>query len=114
MIEIEYVEPTLIDKIRLISEKYSKKHQWAKAIEEVHELLRELILTSEPSENLWLEMVDVAVMSIQIAMQHNAMDKLGIGMEYKVSRQLKRMLEEGLITTEEYEKYQSNTRHQFN
>ena len=107
MIEIEYAEPTLIDKIRLISRSIARNISGQKAIEEVHELLRELILTSGASENLWLEMVDVAVMSIQIAMQHNAMDKLGIGMEYKVSRQLKRMLEEGLITTEEYEKHQS-------
>ena len=87
MIEIINMEPTLLEKIRKISEHYSPEHQLKKAKEEVRELLAELeaaqIINGQivlPG-NTWSEVADVMIMCTQIAMQ----------IEYKVNRQLQRI-----------------------
>lgn len=97
MIEIIETEPTLLDKIRSISEYYSPEHQLKKAKEEVRELLAELeaaqIINGKlilPG-NTWSEVGDVNIMNIQLAMQHRKEDKVREQMEYKVDRQLKRI-----------------------
>lgn len=100
MIEILNTEPTLLDKIRQISEYYGQGHQLAKAYEEVNELAVELIMaiksngSVEFSDNAWSEVADVMIMCIQLAMQHGKEDKVREQMEYKVNRQLKRIEEE--------------------
>lgn len=114
MIEIEYIEPTTLDKIRLISEKYSKKHQWEKTIEEVEELLEELESASNPfgyedcvypGWNAWSETADVLIMLVQMIMQHKTANRVMREAEYKVNRQIERMREEGLLSVEEYARY---------
>ena len=86
MIEIIESEPTLLDKIRQISEYYSPEHQLKKAKEELRELLAELeaaqIINGElilPG-NTWSEDADAMIMCIQLAMQHkkekNVMDQM--------------------------------------
>ena len=97
MIEIINMEPTLLEKIRKISEHYSPEHQLKKAKEEVRELLAELeaaqIINGKlilPG-NTWSEVGDVNIMNIQLAMQHGKIDKVREQMEYKVNRQLRRI-----------------------
>lgn len=97
MIEIIETEPTLLEKIRKISEHYSPEHQLEKAKEELRELLEELeaaqIINGKlilPG-NTWSEVGDVNIMNIQLAMQHGKEDKVREQMEYKVDRQLKRI-----------------------
>ena len=97
MIEIIETEPTLLEKIRKISEHYSPKHQLEKAKEELRELLAELeaaqIINGEiilPG-NTWSEVGDVNIMNIQLAMQHEKEDKVLEQMRYKVDRQLRRI-----------------------
>lgn len=97
MIEIIETEPTLMEKIRSISEYYSQEHQLKKAKEELRELLAELeaaqIINGEivlPG-NTWSEVGDVNIMNIQLAMQHGKEDKVLEQMRYKVDRQLRRM-----------------------
>lgn len=97
MIEIINMEPTLLEKIRSISEYYSQEHQLKKAKEELRELLAELeaaqIINGEivlPG-NTWSEVGDVNIMNIQLAMQHGKIDKVREQMEYKVNRQLRRI-----------------------
>lgn len=97
MIEIIETDPTLLEKIRKISEYYSPEHQLKKAKEEVRELLAELeaaqIINGKlilPG-NTWSEVGDVNIMNIQLAMQHGKEDKVREQMEYKVNRQLKRI-----------------------
>lgn len=97
MIEIIETEPTLMEKIRSISEYYSPEHQLKKAKEELQELLAELeaaqIINGEivlPG-NTWSEVGDVNIMNIQLAMQHGKIDKVREQMEYKVNRQLRRI-----------------------
>lgn len=100
MIEIIEAEPTLLDKIRGISEYYSPEHQLKKAKEEVRELLAELeaaqIINGKiilPG-NTWSEVADVMIMCSQLAMQHRKEDIVREQMEYKVNRQLERMQKE--------------------
>lgn len=100
MIEIIEAEPTLLDKIRGISEYYSPEHQLKKAKEEVRELLAELeaaqIINGKiilPG-NTWSEVADVMIMCSQLAMQHGKEDIVREQMEYKVNRQLERMQKE--------------------
>ena len=97
MIEIIETEPTLLEKIRKISEHYSPEHQLKKAKEELRELLAELesaqIINGElilPG-NTWSEVGDVNIMNIQLAMQHEKEDKVLEQMRYKVDRQLRRI-----------------------
>lgn len=100
MIEIIETEPTLMEKIRSISEYYSQEHQLKKAKEELRELLAELeaaqIINGEivlPG-NTWSEVGDVNIMNIQLAMQHGKEDKVLEQMKYKVNRQLERIARE--------------------
>lgn len=100
MIEIIETEPTLMEKIRSISEHYSPEHQLKKAKEELRELLAELeaaqIINGElilPG-NTWSEVGDVNIMNIQLAMQHGKIDKVLEQMKYKVNRQLERIARE--------------------
>ena len=97
MIEIIKKEPTLLDKIRQISEYYSPEHQLKKAKEELRELLAELeeaqIINGRiilPG-NTWSENADAMIMEIQLAMQHKKEKNVMDQMEYKVNRQLKRI-----------------------
>lgn len=97
MIEIINMEPTLLEKIRKISEHYSPEHQLKKAKEELRELLAELeaaqIINGRiilPG-NTWSEDADAMIMCIQLAMQHGKEDKVLNQMEYKVNRQLRRI-----------------------
>ena len=98
MIEVKMV--TTEDKIREISEYYSKKNQWQKAIEEVQELLDELKKAGNPlsdedivclTGNTWSEFADVLVIMSQLAMQHGMTDKVHSEIGYKVNRQLGRI-----------------------
>lgn len=97
MIEIIETEPTLLDKIRSISEYYSPAHQAGKAQEELSELYNELEMTATINgrpiipENTWSEVADVMIMCIQLAMQHKKEKNVLDQMEYKVNRQLKRI-----------------------
>lgn len=97
MIEIIETEPTLMEKIRSISEYYSPEHQLKKAKEELVELMEELesalIINGQivlPG-NTWSEVADVMIMCTQIAMQHEKEDKVLEQMRYKVDRQLRRI-----------------------
>lgn len=100
MIEIINTEPTLLEKIRQISEHYSLEQQIEKAKEELRELFTELEATEIINgklvlpDNAWSEVADITIMNIQLAMQHNKEDKVRKQMEYKVNRQLRRMSEE--------------------
>lgn len=97
MIEIISTEPTLLDKIRQISEHYSKEHQLVKAYEEVNELAVELIMAIQSDgnvkfrDNSWSEVADVMIMCIQLTMQHGKEDKVREQLHYKVDRQLRRI-----------------------
>ena len=100
MIEIVETEPTLLDKIRSISEYYSPEHQLKKAKEELRELLAELeaaqIINGKiilPG-NTWSEVGDVNIMNIQLAMQHGKEEKILEQMHYKTDRQLRRIEDE--------------------
>ncbi len=100
MIEIIETEPTLMEKIRSISEYYSPEHQLKKAKEELQELLAELeaaqIINGEivlPG-NTWSEVADVIIMCTQIVMQHKKENKVTNQIEYKVNRQLRRIEDE--------------------
>ena len=100
MIEIIETEPTLMEKIRSISEYYSQEHQLKKAKEELRELLAELeaaqIINGEivlPG-NTWSEDADAMIMCIQLAMQHGKEEKVLEQMHYKADRQLRRIEDE--------------------
>ena len=100
MIEIVSMEPTLLDKIRQISEHYSKYQQILKSREECNELLDELynlVIINDKHvlpDNTWSEVADVMIMCIQLAMQHDKEDAVKAKMEYKVNRQLERIARE--------------------
>lgn len=90
-------------KIRKISEHYSKKSQWKKTIEEVEELLDELEGAGNPfgypemvnlTGNTWSECADVIIMIAQLAMQHGKEKEVLEQIEFKVNRQLQRIEEE--------------------
>lgn len=90
-------------KIRQISEHYSKKSQWKKTIEEVEELMDELEGAGNPfgypdmvnfSGNMWSKCADVIIMIAQLAMQHGKEKEVREQIEFKVDRQLKRMQED--------------------
>lgn len=101
MIEILSTEPTLMDKIRQISEHYDKYTQTRKAREECQELMDELynaVYINDKitlPDNTWSEIADVMIMCIQLTMQHGKEDIVREQMEYKVNRQLDRMRKEG-------------------
>ena len=101
MIEIMSMEPSLMDKIRKISEHYDKYTQIRKAREECQELLDELFELKIINgnyvlpDNTWSEVADVMIMCIQLAMQHEKEDIVREQMEYKVNRQLERMRKDG-------------------
>ena len=101
MIEIISTEPSLLDKIRQISEYYDKYTQIRKSQEECQELLDELynaVYINDQitlPDNAWSEIADVMIMCIQLAMQHDKEDAVKAQMEYKVNRQLERMRKEG-------------------
>lgn len=101
MIEIMSMEPSLLDKIRQISEHYDKYTQIRKAREECQELLDELfelkIINGNHvlPDNTWSEVADVIIMCIQLTMQHEKEDIVREQMEYKVNRQMDRMRKEG-------------------
>lgn len=97
MIEILSTEPTLMDKIRQISDHYDKYTQTRKTREECQELMDELF---EPKiingnyvlpDNTWSEVADVIIMCIQLAMQHGKENTVKAQLEYKVGRQLERI-----------------------
>ena len=100
MIEILSTEPSLLDKIRQISEHYDKYTQTRKAREECQELMDELFKPKIINgnyvlpDNAWSEVADVMIMCIQLAMQHGKEDIVREQMEYKVNRQLERIARE--------------------
>ena len=100
MIEIVNMEPSVMDKIRQISEHYDKYTQIRKAQEECQELLDELYSAVYINEqitlpdNAWSEVADVIIMCIQLTMQHGKEDAVKAQMEYKVNRQLERIAKE--------------------
>ena len=99
MIEIIETEPMLEDKIRQISEHYSKDNQSKKLLEEMVELAVEINFGlfengGNLPDNTWSEVADVIIMCAQIAMQHGMEDKVREWMNYKVDRQLRRMKSE--------------------
>lgn len=100
MIDIISMEPSLLDKIRQISEHYDKYTQIRKAQEECQELLDEIynaVYINDKitlPDNAWSEVADVMIMCIQLAMQHEKEDIVREQMEYKVNRQLERMRKE--------------------
>ena len=100
MIEIIDMEPSLLDKIRQISEHYDKYTQIRKAQEECQELLDELYSAVYINDkitlpdNTWSEVADVIIMCIQLTMQHGKEDIVREQMEYKVNRQLERIARE--------------------
>ncbi len=103
MLEIIGIEPTIEEKIHILANHYSKKNQYEKAQEEVEELREELRAASNPfgfedcvyfADNTWSEIADVIIMCAQLAMQHGKEAAVREQMEYKVSRQLKRIEEE--------------------
>lgn len=96
MIEIVETEPTLEDKIRQISEHYSKDSQAQKLLEEMVELGVEINFGlfengGNLPDNTWSEVADVIIMCAQISMQHGTEDKVLEQMRYKVDRQLRRI-----------------------
>ena len=96
MIEIMSTEPTLEDKIRQISEHYSKDSQSKKLLEEMVELAVEINFGlfengGNLPDNTWSEVADVIIMCAQITMQHEKEDKVPEWINYKVDRQLRRM-----------------------
>ena len=97
MIEILSTEPTLMDKIRQISEHYDKYTQIRKAREECQELMNELYNAVYINgritlpDNTWSEVADVMIMCIQLAMQHGKKDTVKAQLEYKVGRQMERI-----------------------
>ena len=97
MIEIMSMEPSLLDKIRQISEHYNKYAQILKTREECQELLDELFELKIINgnyvlpDNTWSEIADVMIMCIQLAMQHGKEDTVREQMEYKVNRQMERI-----------------------
>ena len=96
MIEIMSAEPTLEDKIRQISEHYSKDNQSKKLLEEMVELAVEINFGlfengGNLPDNAWSEVADVVILCAQIAMQHGTEDKVLEQMRYKVDRQLRRI-----------------------
>ena len=101
MIEIMSMEPSLLDKIRQISDHYDKYTQTRKAREECQELMDELFKPKIINgnyvlpDNAWSEVADVMIMCIQLTMQHGKEDAVKAQMEYKVNRQLERMRKEG-------------------
>lgn len=96
MIEIISTEPSLLDKIRQISEHYDKYTQIRKAQEECQELICELynaVYINDQitlPDNTWSEVADVIIMCIQLTMQHDKEGAVLEQMEYKVNRQLER------------------------
>ena len=105
MMEVTYTEPTDEDRIRLISEKYTKEHQWRKLIEEVNELIDELGRGYPPDKGFLTEAVDVAIMVKQVVNQHGKNDEFNAEMRYKLFRQVERMNREGKLSVDEYAQY---------
>lgn len=96
MIEIVETEPTLEDKIRQISEHYSKDSQSKKLLEEMVELGVEIDFGifengGNLPDNTWSEVADVIIMCAQITMQHEKEEKVREQMRYKVDRQIRRI-----------------------
>lgn len=93
---------TIKDKIKCISQYYSKKNQLFKLKEELKELLTELdqaIVVCDfhdrvvyeavvLPDNTWSECADVLIMIAQITMQHGKEETVRKQIEYKVDRQL--------------------------
>ena len=103
MIGVADTKLSIEEKIHTIANHYSKKSQYEKTQEEIEELLAELRGASNPfgfedcvyfADNTWSEIADVIIMCAQLAMQHGKEDAVREQMEYKVSRQLKRIEEE--------------------
>lgn len=96
-----YTSRIEIEKIRKISERYSKRNQLEKSLEELQELRSEL-LTAEIydddfvtlTDNTMSECADVIIMCIQLAMQHGKEKELTEQIEYKVNRQIEKMKSE--------------------
>lgn len=96
MIEIISTEPTLEDKIRQISEHYSKDNQSKKLLEEMVELAVEINFGlfengGNLPDNAWSEVADVIILCAQVTIQHGMEDKVREWMNYKVDRQLRRI-----------------------
>ena len=96
MIEIISTEPTLEDKIRQISEHYSKDNQSKKLLEEMVELAVEINFGlfengGNLPDNAWSEVADVVILCAQVTIQHGMEDKVREQMRYKVDRQLRRI-----------------------
>lgn len=104
MIEVITETPITTEKIKVISDFYSKKNQWKKAIEEAEELLAELEMASNPfgyedlvffSSNMWSEVADVLIMLTQLIIQHDKAENVRKAVDFKLDRQLERMEKEG-------------------
>ena len=96
MIEIISTELTLEDKIRQISEHYSKDSQSKKLLEEMVELAVEINFGlfengGNLPDNAWSEVADVIILCAQVTIQHGMEDKVREWMNYKVDRQLRRI-----------------------
>ncbi len=77
-----------------ITEHYGKEHQKKKAIEELMELARELVLDLEgrgDDEHLTEEMADVLIMVNQLRLIYGNEGDLWEKMGYKIARTLTRM-----------------------
>lgn len=90
---------TVEGKIRFLAEHYSKKNQLGKAKEELMELLVELDHAREISadivvlpENAWSEVADVFIMIFQLVIQHGKEENVRRIADYKLSRQIGRIL----------------------
>lgn len=96
-----YTSRIEIEKIRKISEHYSKRNQLEKSLEELQELRSELLAAETYdddfvtlTDNTMSECADVIIMCIQLAMQHGKEKELTEQIEYKVNRQIERMKSE--------------------
>ncbi len=128
MIECEYVEPTLLETIRSVSEKYSKRNQRIKTLEEIGELKEELESAIKRldklkeeiesgrnpfdfencvyfSGNLWSEIADVFIMCTQLIFQHGKEGVVEQKLWHKLHRQIERMRESDMLSDEEYARY---------
>ena len=128
MIEITYAEPTLLERLKLISEKHTKKQQREKLVEELKEQREELTeaikkidkliaeVETAPNpfgfedcvyfcSNMWSETGDVMNMCIQVTMQHKKTDTVKSEMTYKANREVERLNREGRLSVDEYAHY---------
>ena len=112
MIECEIFTKSRLDKIRLTSERYDQLHQLEKNKEELGELKAELDLAFADEQRgvclppaTWAEYADMFYTSIQVIMQHGREADVLAALDYKINRQLDRMLEAGLVSAEEFERY---------